>query len=26
VTAGSAFRTDDLAAVRADETGVELRG
>ena len=26
VTAGSALRTDDLAAVRADETGVELRG
>ena len=26
VTAGSALRTDDLATVRADETGVELRG
>ena len=26
VTAGSALRTDDLAAVRADETGVELLG
>jgi len=25
VTAGSDLRTDDLAAVRADETGVELR-
>ena len=26
VTAGSDLRTDDLATVRADETGVELRG
>jgi uncharacterized protein len=26
VTAGSDLRTDDLAIVRADETGVELRG
>jgi predicted aconitase with swiveling domain len=26
VTAGSDLRTDDLAIVRADETGVDLRG
>jgi len=26
VTAGSDLRTDDLATVRADETGVDLRG